>query len=97
MLNYQCFEKLAMSGNSANSEIVRDYFVKLREFLVEHQSIIYQSIENKTETLKKYSKFEAIYFFAVDEKKIIYLKLVELLILLIDCVIIMLDVLKKLI
>ena len=69
MLNYQCFEKLAMSGDSAKSEEVRDYFVKLREFLVENQSIIYQSIENKIDDLKKYSKFESIYFFAVDERK----------------------------
>ena len=52
MLNYQCFEKLAMTGDSPKSEDVREYFVKLREFLVENQKIIYQSIENK-EDLKK--------------------------------------------
>jgi len=34
MLNYQCFEKLAMSGDSTNSEIVRNYFVKLREYML---------------------------------------------------------------
>jgi len=68
MLNYQCFEKLAMSGDSAQSEVIREYFVKLREFLVENQKIIYQSIENK-EDLKKYGKFESIYFFVVDERK----------------------------
>ncbi len=67
MLNYQCFEKLAMTGDSAKSEDVREYFVKLREFLVENQKIIYQSIENK-EDLKKYGKFESIYFFAIDER-----------------------------
>jgi hypothetical protein len=68
MLNYQCFEKLAMSGDSEKSELVREYFIKLREFLVENQKIIYQSIENKKD-LNKYSKFESIYFFAVDERK----------------------------
>ncbi len=68
MLNYQCFEKLAMSGDSAKSETVRMYFVKLREFLSDNQHLIYQAIENKNE-LTKYSGFESIYFFAVDERK----------------------------
>lgn len=68
MLNYQCFEKLAMSGDSAKSEDVREYFVKLREFLVENQSSVYQALENK-EDLKKYSKFDSIYFFMVDDRK----------------------------
>jgi superfamily II DNA or RNA helicase len=30
MLNYQCFERLAMLGNLQKSEIVRNYFVKLQ-------------------------------------------------------------------
>ena len=47
MLNYQCFEKLAMSGDSAKSESVRMYFIKLREFLVENQHLIYQTLDNK--------------------------------------------------
>ena len=66
-LNYPAFEKLAMSGDSEKSEEVREYFVKLREFLTENQRAIYQTMENKEE-LKKYSKFETIYFFAVDER-----------------------------
>lgn len=68
MLNYQCFEKLAMSGDSKNSEIIRMYFVKLREFITENQHLIYQAIENKNE-LGKYEGFESIYFFAVDNRK----------------------------
>ena len=68
MLNYQCFEKLAMSGDSPESETIREYFVKLRVFLVENQKTIYQAMEKK-ENLKKYSNFESIYFFAVDERK----------------------------
>ena len=40
-LNYPAFEKLAMSGDSEKSEEVREYFVKLREFLTENQNIIY--------------------------------------------------------
>ena len=68
MINYQCFEKLAMSGDSKKSEIIRMYFVKLREFLTENQYSIYQAMENKQD-LGKYSGFESIYFFAVDNRK----------------------------
>ena len=68
MLNYQCFEKLAMSGDSSKSETVREYFVKLRDFMYEHQELIYQSIENKKD-LNKFRGYESIYFFAVDDRK----------------------------
>jgi phage anti-repressor protein len=68
MLNYQCFERLAMSGDSEKSETVRNYFVKLREFITDNQAIIYQSIENKEE-LHKFSGYSSIYFFAADERK----------------------------
>jgi len=68
MLNYQCFEKLAMSGDSSKSEIVREYFTKLRDFMYEHQELIYQAITNKND-LNKYRGYESIYFFAVDERK----------------------------
>ena len=67
MLNYQCFEKLAMNSNSDKSEAIRMYFIKLREFLTENQNIIYQSMNNY-ESLKKYDGFETIYFFCVDER-----------------------------
>jgi hypothetical protein len=66
MLNYQCFEKLAMSGDSYKSELVRMYFVKIRRFLFENQKLIYQAMENKME-LNKFNAYEIIYFFAVDE------------------------------
>ena len=68
MLNYQCFEKLAMSGDSDKSEGVRNYFIKIREFITENQALIYQSIENHEE-LHKYSGYDSIYFFAADERK----------------------------
>lgn len=68
MLNYQCFERLAMSGNSPKSESVRLYFVKLREFITDNQHLIYQAIENK-KGLDKYSGYDSIYFFAVDDRK----------------------------
>jgi len=68
MINYQCFERLAMGGDSQKSEAVRNYFVKLREFLTENQRLIYQSFTNYEE-LNQYSGFEAIYFFAVDTRK----------------------------
>ncbi len=68
MVNYSCFEKLAMTGDSKKSEIVRNYFIKIREFIYEHQELIYQSIENKKD-LNKYRGYESIYFFAVDKRK----------------------------
>jgi hypothetical protein len=40
MLNYKCFEKLIMTGDSAKSEIIRNYFVKLREILIDSQKLI---------------------------------------------------------
>ena len=67
MINYQCFERLAMSGDTQKSESVRMYFIKLREFLTENQRLIYQSMSNYNE-LDKYVGFETIYFFAVDER-----------------------------
>ena len=44
MLNYSCFEKIAMSGDSANSEIVRMYFTKLREFLLKCFCILFKVV-----------------------------------------------------
>ena len=71
MLNYACFEKLAMSGDSKKSETIRMYFTKLREFITNNQYLIYQAIENK-QLLKEYNNFNTIYFFAVDERKNIF-------------------------
>jgi len=34
MINYSCFEKLAMSGDSKGSELVRSYFIKLHKLLI---------------------------------------------------------------
>jgi phage anti-repressor protein len=68
MINYECMEKLAMSGDSENSETIRLYFIKLRKFIVENQHLIYQAMENKDE-LDKYSGMEVIYFFAVDDRE----------------------------
>jgi len=68
MINYQCFEKLAMSSDTQESETIRMYFIKLREFIVENQQMIYQAIENKLD-LNIYRGYESIYFFAVDTRK----------------------------
>lgn len=68
MLNYQCFERLAMNGDSPKCESIRMYFVKLREFITDNQHLIYQAIENK-KGLDKYSGYDSIYFFAVDDRK----------------------------
>lgn len=67
-INYQCFERLAMSGNSEESETIRSYFTKLREFILENQKIIYQAMTNKDD-LRKYAGYKCIYFFAADERK----------------------------
>ena len=67
-INYQCFEKIAMSGDTQESESVRMYFIKLREFIVENQKMIFQAIENKND-LNIYRGYESIYFFAVDTRK----------------------------
>jgi hypothetical protein len=71
MLNYQCFERLAMNGNSKKSDTVRTYFIKLREFIFKNQKIINQALDNYNE-LKQYRKFETIYFFATDDRKNTY-------------------------
>jgi hypothetical protein len=68
MINYQCFERLAMSGQTQESETIRNYFVKLREFIIKNQELIYQSMTNNIE-LKKLTNTECIYFFAVDKNK----------------------------
>jgi hypothetical protein len=67
MINYQCFERLAMTGDSDQSETVRMYFVKLREFIVENQHLIYQAMENKSD-LSLYANKDTMYFFVVDDR-----------------------------
>ena len=59
MINYQCFERLAMTGDSDESETIRMYFVKLREFITENQHLIFQALENKDD-LRQSSSFETI-------------------------------------
>ena len=71
MLNYRCMEKLAMNGNTEESENVRTYFTKLREFIYDNQEIINQSLDNYS-NLKKFGKYDCIYFFAVDEQHNIF-------------------------
>jgi hypothetical protein len=68
MVNYNCFERLAMMGDSEGSEVIRLYFSKLRQFITENQQLIFQAFENK-KTITKALKYESIYFFAVDERK----------------------------
>jgi len=67
MVNYECFERLAMMGKTEQAEAVRQYFIKLRIFLTENQHLIFQAMEEK-EDLKKYNGFETIYFFVIDER-----------------------------
>ena len=67
MMNYQCFERLAMSSSGKKAEAVKMYFIKLREFIFENQYLINQSL-NQKELLKKYDGFSSIYFFVVDER-----------------------------
>jgi phage anti-repressor protein len=67
MVNYECFERLAMMGKTEQAEVVRQYFIKLRRFLTDNQHLIFQAMEEK-EDLKKYNGFETIYFFVIDER-----------------------------
>jgi hypothetical protein len=68
MMNYQCFEKLAMSSETQEAESVRLYFIKLREFIYNNQELIFQAAENRAD-LNIFRGYESIYFFAVDERK----------------------------
>jgi hypothetical protein len=68
MINYSCFERLAMNSDSVQSEVIRLYFSKLREFISENQHILFQAMENNI-NLKEINHYEVIYFFAVDNKK----------------------------
>lgn len=65
-LNYKCFERIAMTGTTDEALQVRLYFSKLREFIYEHNVLIFQALDNNND-LRKYAGFETIYFFAVDE------------------------------
>lgn len=68
MINYECFERLAMSSDSEKSEVVRLYFSKLRKFVSENQHAIFQALEKKADDLKLYDNVWTIYFFAVDKR-----------------------------
>jgi phage anti-repressor protein len=68
VLNYPCFEKIAMESDSPKSETIKLYFIKLRQFLTDNHELIYQAVENKEE-LDIYSGYESIYFIAIDERK----------------------------
>ena len=67
LLNYACFEKLAMAGNTKESIDVRNYFAMLRKFIYDNRTIIYQAINNNIE-LQKTKGFDSIYFFVVDKR-----------------------------
>ena len=71
MLNYACFEKLAMSGDSKQSEVVRMYFTKLREFITDNQRVIYQAM-NKKNDLKIYKKWIQYTFLLLMKENKIY-------------------------
>uniref|UniRef100_A0A6C0EF59 Helicase ATP-binding domain-containing protein n=1 Tax=viral metagenome TaxID=1070528 RepID=A0A6C0EF59_9ZZZZ len=40
MLNYQCFERLTISGDTQKSEIIREYFTKISNFMYEYNKLI---------------------------------------------------------
>ena len=47
MCNYMCFERVALLSDSVKSEEIRMYFVKITQFIIENQKLIYQAMENK--------------------------------------------------
>lgn len=67
LLNYQTFEKIAMESNSQEGLYVRNYFVKLREFIYENKKLINQALNNK-DILNKLVEYKVIYFFVADPK-----------------------------
>lgn len=66
-INYQCFERLAMNGNTEESDAIRSYFIKLREFLMDNQKIIYQSIDENIRNRKECGG-DCVHFFASNDK-----------------------------
>ena len=57
-----------MSGYTIESESVRIYFSKIREFITENQNVIFQAIEKKADDIKIYKNLGTIYFFAADKR-----------------------------
>jgi len=68
LLNFACFERIAMSGTTDTAETVRLYFSQLRKFIHEHSTLIDQAMKRNYDDLKKYEGFETIYFFAANER-----------------------------
>ena len=44
MINYQSFEKIVMSSETQQSNTIKLYLIKLREFIIENQKIMFLSI-----------------------------------------------------
>ncbi len=74
MLNYKCFEKIALKSNSDESHRIHQYFIELREFIFNNSKLIEQSLNTheiliNTTSIKKYNdNYSVLYFFAVDKK-----------------------------
>lgn len=72
-LTYKCFESLSMQSQTIKGEIVRGYFIKLREFIQTNQNLIYQNLTNN-DILKKINRDsfnqgkEFIYIFVIDPR-----------------------------
>lgn len=72
-ITYECFEHLSMLSQTKKGIEVRGYFVKLRQFIQENKTTIYQALNNRDE-LKKINNNatnkgkEFIYAIAVDER-----------------------------
>jgi ribosomal protein S24E len=69
-LNYDCFEKIAMTSETIMGYRVRDYFVMLRNFVFNNGPLIKQALDNHNTMLKtlENNKYDVLYFFAVDRK-----------------------------
>lgn len=52
MLNYKCFERIAMSSRTKEAEAVKFYYIKLREFITDYNKILLQAL-NKNKILEK--------------------------------------------
>ena len=52
-----------MSGDSLQSNVIKSYFIKIREFVTNNRNIISQAMNKHKIYLKKFANFQTIYFF----------------------------------
>lgn len=67
MLNYKCFERVAMNSRTEEGEAVKFYYIKLREFITDYNKILLQALNKNTELQKTVGQ-PCIYIVSVNDK-----------------------------